>query len=74
MDVYQGHVDTFNHIERQRNAAFHLMMRDIYAQAKWVFNCLTAVVAATDICYSASSAIGTPGAPIAEINLDELEG
>ncbi len=34
MDVYQGHVDTFNHIERQRNAAFHLMMRDIYAQAK----------------------------------------
>lgn len=39
-----------------------------------MFNCLTAIVAATNICYSASIAVGAPGAAIAEINLDELEG
>lgn len=40
MDVYQGHVDTFNHIRVHRNSAFHLMMGDIYAQAKWVSHAL----------------------------------
>jgi hypothetical protein len=34
MDVYQGHVDMFNHIREHRNSAFHLMMTDIYSKAK----------------------------------------
>jgi hypothetical protein len=34
MDMYQGHVDTFNHIREHRNSAFQLMMGDLYMQAK----------------------------------------
>ena len=34
LDVYQGHIDTFHHIQDQRPGAFHLMMSNIYAQAR----------------------------------------
>jgi hypothetical protein len=34
MDVYQGHIDTLNHIRERRNSAFHVMMADVYSQAK----------------------------------------
>jgi hypothetical protein len=35
LDVYQGHVDTFNHILREhRNGAFHPAIGNRYAQAK----------------------------------------
>ena len=32
--MYQGHVNTLKHIQDNRPGAFHLMMADIYAQAK----------------------------------------
>ena len=34
MDVYQGHVNTFRHILDNRERAFHVMMSDIYSQAR----------------------------------------
>ena len=34
LDVYQGHVNTLKHIQEMRPGAFHLMMIDIYDQAK----------------------------------------
>ncbi|KAN0137014.1 hypothetical protein V8E53_005011 [Lactarius tabidus] len=34
LDVYLGHVNTLKHIQENRNGAFHLMMADIYTQAK----------------------------------------
>ncbi|KAI9433896.1 hypothetical protein H4582DRAFT_1788704, partial [Lactarius indigo] len=30
LDVYNGHVNTLNHIRKEREGAFHLMMADIY--------------------------------------------
>jgi hypothetical protein len=36
MDVYQGHINTLNHIWEHCNNAFHLIMADIYSWAKWV--------------------------------------
>jgi hypothetical protein len=34
LDVYNGHVNTLKHIRERREGGFHLMMADIYAQAK----------------------------------------
>jgi hypothetical protein len=34
MDVYNGHKNTFEHIRMNREDAFHLMMSDIYTQAR----------------------------------------
>lgn len=33
LDVYLGHVNTFNHIREERNNAFHTMMADIHSWA-----------------------------------------
>ena len=33
-DVYQGHIGTFNNVQEHRDSAFHVMMGDIYAQAR----------------------------------------
>jgi hypothetical protein len=33
LDVYNGHVNTFNHIRLNREESFHTMMTDIYRQA-----------------------------------------
>jgi Domain of unknown function (DUF6532) len=33
LDVYLGHVNTFNHIREERSNAFHTMMADIYLRA-----------------------------------------
>ena len=38
LDVYLGHINTLKHIRDKRAGAFHLMMADIYAQAKYVLN------------------------------------
>jgi hypothetical protein len=32
LDPYNGHVNTFEHIRKNRGDAFHLMMGDIYSQ------------------------------------------
>jgi hypothetical protein len=34
LDVYEGHVNTLNHILEMRPDAFHIMMADIYSQAR----------------------------------------
>ena len=34
LDVYNGHVHTFQHIRENRSGAFHNIMGDIYAQAR----------------------------------------
>lgn len=34
LDVYDGHINTFQHIQKHRNKAFHIMMEDIYSQAR----------------------------------------
>ena len=33
LDVYVGHIQTMDHIFKNRNGSFHRMMADIYAQA-----------------------------------------
>jgi len=33
LDVYNGHINTFNHIRNNREGAFHTMMTDIYTRA-----------------------------------------
>ena len=30
LDVYNGHIQTLNHISQNRNATFHRMMADIF--------------------------------------------
>lgn len=34
LDVYHGHVNTLRHIRDKREGAFHLMMADVYTQAR----------------------------------------
>jgi hypothetical protein len=34
LDVYNGHVNTFNHIRLNREESFHTMMTDIYRHLK----------------------------------------
>jgi hypothetical protein len=34
LDVYQGHINTFEHIQEKRGNAFHTMMGDIYSRAR----------------------------------------
>jgi hypothetical protein len=34
MDVYDGHVNTFKHIRQNREDAYHVIMSDIYLQAR----------------------------------------
>jgi hypothetical protein len=34
LDVYLGHVNTFDHVRAERSNAFHTMMADIYSQAR----------------------------------------
>ena len=34
LDAYQGHFDTLRHILEHRERAFHVMMSDIYKQAR----------------------------------------
>ncbi|KAF8493653.1 hypothetical protein F5888DRAFT_1805981 [Russula emetica] len=48
LDVYNGHINTFNHIRDNREDAFHLMMVDIYSQA----------------CAAASGSLATPIAEV----------
>lgn len=34
LNVYLGHINTLNHIAEQWEGAYHMMMADIYAQAR----------------------------------------
>ena len=34
LDVYLGHVNTLNHIAELQEGAYHIMMADIYTQAR----------------------------------------
>jgi hypothetical protein len=34
LDVYEGHVNTFTHVWENRENAYHIMMADIYSQAR----------------------------------------
>ncbi|KAI0254978.1 hypothetical protein BJV78DRAFT_1151819 [Lactifluus subvellereus] len=61
LDVYQGHVNTFSHIRINRNAAFHVMMTDIYSQA-------SDTSGSPQLKSSAAS-----GVSIAALDLDQLE-
>ena len=38
--VYQGHMNTFSHILKNHEHTFHIMMSDIYSQARWVHYCI----------------------------------
>ncbi|KAI9429277.1 hypothetical protein H4582DRAFT_2089597 [Lactarius indigo] len=57
MDVYQGHMNTFKHIQENREGAFHIMMSDIYTRASWPIGNIGV----------------PPSFAIADIDLDELE-
>ncbi|KAI0250408.1 hypothetical protein BJV78DRAFT_1283210 [Lactifluus subvellereus] len=61
LDVYQGHVNTFSHIRINRNAAFHVMMTDIYSQAS-----------DTSGSPQLKSSVAS-GVSIAALDLDQLE-
>ena len=41
LDTYRGHIDSMEHIEMTREPAFHLMMADIYAKARYVLDFLS---------------------------------
>jgi len=58
LDVYQGHVDTLQHIQDHRASSFHIMMRDIFDRAQ-----------ATD----GDVQVPIINIPVADINLDEME-
>ncbi|KAN0107248.1 hypothetical protein V8E52_010357 [Russula decolorans] len=60
LDVYDGHVNTFNHIKERHLGAYHTMMADLYAQAS--------VTPARH-----GTALGVAGVPIAELDIEELE-
>ncbi|KAN0105563.1 hypothetical protein V8E52_010914 [Russula decolorans] len=60
LDVYDGHVNTFNHIKERHLGAYHTMMADLYAQAS--------VTPAGH-----GTALGVAGVPIAELDIEELE-
>jgi len=47
LDVYLGNVNTFCHIREKRPEAFHVMMHDIYLQARW--ECLWAVMTSANL-------------------------
>ncbi|KAH9016184.1 hypothetical protein EDB85DRAFT_1898293 [Lactarius pseudohatsudake] len=62
LDVYLGHVNTLNHIRMNRDGVYHLMMADIFSQARliWYSSALTAN-------------LNAPGNPIAELDLGALD-
>jgi hypothetical protein len=60
LDVYDGHVNTFNHIKERHLGAYHTMMADLYAQAS--------VTPAGH-----GTALGVAGVPIAELDIKGLE-
>ncbi|KAN0109142.1 hypothetical protein V8E52_009573 [Russula decolorans] len=60
LDVYDGHVNTFNHIKERHLGAYHTMMADLYAQAS--------VTPAGH-----GTVLGVAGVPIAELDIEELE-
>ena len=47
MDVYKGHIGTFNHIKSIRESSFHLMMADLYTKARCVNNLYTTLTVLT---------------------------
>ena len=51
LDVYLGHINTLKHIRDKRAGAFHLMMADIYAQAKYVLNQLAYITVLTGLMW-----------------------
>ena len=73
LDVYNGHINMFSYIKEQQEGAYHVMMADIYAQAKWVV--LSAPLDAPfwldRLCSTAEQLVG---APIAGIDLSILKG
>jgi hypothetical protein len=36
LDMFEGHVNTFRFILKKHSVAFHVMMGDLYSQARWV--------------------------------------
>ena len=44
-DVYEGHANTFRHVWENREGAYHIMMVDIYRQARWVLAPIVVVTA-----------------------------
>jgi len=72
LNVYQGHIDTFHYIQEHRTGAFHLMMLDIYAQARCVssfINLLSSLI----YYYIFSAGEEATAVLIAVIDLEELE-
>ncbi len=47
MDIYKGHVRTFNYIKRVRESLFHLMMADLYTKARCVNDLYTTLTVLT---------------------------
>jgi hypothetical protein len=47
MDVYKGHVGTFNSIKRAHESSFHVMMADLYTQARCVNDLYTTLTVLT---------------------------
>ena len=75
LDVYQGHIDTFHYIQENRPCALHVMMSDIYSQARLVFS-LELLLLLSLICHCTFSTMdsSTTAVPIANIDIEELEG
>jgi hypothetical protein len=71
LDVYEGHVNTLNYILAQRPDAFHIMMADIYSQARCVQRMF---ICALLIRLFGSALMGAAPAQIAQLPLEDLDG
>lgn len=72
LDVYQGNVNTLQHIVNNRGDAFHVMMADIYSQARLVLS--RAIMIYMLISCHSTKVAGSSSATIATLDLDEIEG
>ena len=69
LNVYNGHMNTFQHIRVDREESFHKMMGDIYQQARWVW--LTIIVVQSQI--TGYSEAGISSAAIADIEFNDID-
>ena len=74
IDVYNGHINTFQHIRVNREEAFHTMMADIYQQARWTWPDFVIMVQLLINSYSVAGVGIVSSAAIADIEFNDMDG
>jgi hypothetical protein len=73
LNVYQGHIDTLNHVRDQCNSAFHVMMHDIFDKAQWVFRWVWPLSLLIVSFRSTTEDVSVAHVSIANIDLEEID-